>query len=415
MIGPIVGRVAGLDVHRKSIVVTLLLEESNGQIRKETREYLTFPGSLQGMAEWFEREQVVLAVMESTGIYWKSVHEVLEETVGLEIYVVNAYHVKKVPGRKTDVCDSEWLAELGRCGLVRPSFIAPKDLRDLQTLTRYRQKLVATLASEKNRLHKLLDTCGIRLGAVVSDIRGKAARRMVKEIIEGEKTPQEIAKVSRGRLHAPEEVLVAALEGHVRDRHRFVLRAIERHIGWLDEELAEIDGQIVAAMEPYQEEWRLLQTIPGVDCLGAAMLIAEIAVDMKRFGNRKRLCSWAGMCPGNNESAGKRRSGRTPKGNRHVRRLLCEMGNAVRNTKSQFRGLYAGLVIRRGHKRAVVAVGHKLLEVIYSVLVNRRPYVDPTVDYEAAMVHRNAPRWLRMLKEYGYSVPKAASPAEATP
>ncbi|MBI2569038.1 MAG: transposase [Candidatus Schekmanbacteria bacterium] len=184
--------------------------------------------------------------------------DVHRKTAGLEIYVVNAYHVKKVPGRRTDISDSEWLAELGRCGLVLPSFIAPKDLRDLQALTRYRQKLVATAASERNRVHKLLDACGIRLGAVVGDIQGKTAKQMVQEIIEGEKTPEEIAKISHGRLRAPDEVLVAALEGQVGDQHRFVLRTLERHLAWLDRELADIEDQIVAAMEPYQEQWHVL-------------------------------------------------------------------------------------------------------------------------------------------------------------
>jgi transposase len=339
--------------------------------------------------------------MESTGIFWKAVYAALEDA-GIEGRVVNARHVKQVPGRKTDVCDSEWLAELGRCGLLRHSFIPPGDLRELRLLTRYRRKLTGVLASEKNRLHKILDDAGIRLGCVVTDIDGVSARAMVEALIDGGLTPEQMAEKALGRLQKKKDDLQLALEGEISDRHRLVLQKILGHVKWLQRQIAIIDGQIVAAMKPYEEEWKLLQTIPGLDVVSAAMLIAEVGVDMTRFGSSDRFCSWGGMCPGNQESAGKRKSGRTRKANPYVRSLLCETANSARKTRSQFQGLHKGLVIRRGHKRAIVAVGHRILKIVYTLLSKKEPYRDPEIDYEALVVHRNAPRWLSALHKYGY-------------
>ena len=387
---------AGLDVHRRQVVSTVIREGS-----KEAREYSTFHRELQELAHWLQREQVELAVMESTGIYWKAIYAALEDA-GIETRVVNARHVKQVPGRKTDVQDSEWLAELARCGLLRSSFIPPRDLRELRLLTRYRRKLTGMLSAEKNRLHKVLDDAGIRLGCVVSDIDGISARAMVEALIRGGSTPEQMAEKALGRLQKKREALQLALEGDISDRHRLVLKKILLHVKWLQRQIVTIDGQIVAAMKPYQEEWKLSQTIPGFDILSAAMLLAEIGVDMGRFASKDRLCSWAGMCPGNQESAGKRKSGRTRKGNAYVRSLLCEAANSAKKTQSQFQGLYKGLVIRRGHKRAIVAVGHKILQVVYVLLSRKEPYRDPEIDYEALVVHRNAPRWLDALHKYGY-------------
>lgn len=396
MLEVLIGSCAGLDVHRRQVTCTVIREG-----KQETREYGTFTRDLKQLAGWLEREQVELAVMESTGIFWKAVYASLEE-VGIQGCVVNARHVKQVPGRKTDVCDSEWLAELGRCGLLRPSFIPPRDLRELRLLTRYRRKLSGVLAGEKNRLHKVLDDAGIRLGCVVSDIDGVSARAMVEALIKGGSTPEQIAEEALGRLQKKKDQLQLALEGAISDRHRLVLKEILGHIKWLQRHIVLIDGQIVVSMRPYREEWKLLQTIPGLDVLIAAMLIAEIGVDMGRFGSKERLCSWAAMCPGNQESAGKRKSGRVRKGNTYVRSLLCEAANSARKTQSQFQGLYKGLVIRRGHKRAIVAVGHKILQVAYILLSRKEPYKDPEIDYEALVVQRNAPRWLEALSKYGY-------------
>jgi transposase len=392
----LVGSCAGLDVHRRHVVCTVIRQGSS-----KTREYASFDRQLKELAQWLQCEQVELAVMESTGIFWKAVYAALEQA-GIEGRVVNARHVKQVPGRKTDVCDSEWLAELGRCGLLRQSFIPPKDLRELRLLTRYRRKLSGMLSAEKNRLHKILDDAGIRLGCVVTDIDGVSARAMVEALIDGGSTPEQIAEKALGRMQKKKSDLQLALEGEISDRHRLVLQKILGHVKWLNRQIAMIDGQIVAAMKPYQEEWKLLQTIPGIDIICAAMLIAEIGVDMTRFGSNDRLCSWAGMCPGNQESAGKRKTGKTRKANNYVRTLLCESANSARQTRSQFQGIYKGLVIRRGHKTAVMAVGHRILKVVYTLLSRKEPYKDPEIDYEALVVHRNAPRWLAALEKYGY-------------
>jgi transposase len=392
---------AGLDVHRRLVVCTILREEAGGTVKKLVSESATFRSDLTSLANWLREEGVELAVMESTGIYWKALYEALEEA-GVESYVVNARHVKNVPGRKTDVQDSEWLAELARCGLLRPSFIPTADFRDLRMLSRYRKKLIGYLSGEKNRLHKVLDNCGIRLGCVVSDIDGVSARAMVQALIEGEQTPEQIAKLARGKLLKKKEDLLLALDGRISDRHRFLLRKISDHIQWLDQEIAVIDAQIVAAIKPYEQEWKLLQTIPGVDEMSAAMLLIEIGVDMTQFGSKERLSSWAGMCPGSAESAGKRMNGRMRKGNPYVRSILCEVANSARQTDSQFKGLYKGLVIRRGHKRAIMAIGHRILEIIFILITKKEPYIDRTIDYEALVVKRNAPRWIQALLKYGY-------------
>lgn len=397
---PVVRRSAGLDVHRNSVVVTVLIEQDDGTIFEETREFGTFKKDRRELCAWLTDHRIELAVMESTSIYWKAIFSALEGA-GITAHVVNARHVKNVPGRKTDVKDSQWLASLARFGLLRPSFIPPEDLRELRLLSRRRMKLQGMLAGEKNRLHKALDDAGIRLGSVVSDINGVSARAIIDGLIDG-MSPLQLMNFVRGRLKDKIPVLLDALDGSLSERHLFVLRHIRAHIRFLEQELQDIDLYLLAAMNPYRTQWEILQTIPGVDQISAAMLIIEIGVDMKRFGSMERLASWAGMCPGNNESAGKRKSGRTRKGNRMVRQLLCEISNAARRTNSQFKGKYKGLVVRRGHKRTIIAIGHKILRIIFVLLKKRVAYKDPSIDYEALLVKRNAPRWIQALKKFGY-------------
>jgi transposase len=411
MVEPIVKRSAGLDVHKMTVMATILLEQEDGTLHEETREFGTFRRHRRELSAWLTENDIELVVMESTGIYWKSIYAAIEGA-GLNAYVVNARHVKQVPGRKTDVKDSQWLASLARFGLLRPSFIPPKDLRELRLLTRYRMKLRDILAGEKNRLHKILDDGGIRFGGVVSDIDGVSARAVIEGLIEGQPVG-ELMKYVHGRMKGKIPELTESLEGSLSRRHLFLLRHMHDHIRYLEQELLEIDADILAAMSPYRQQWEILQTIPGIDKLGAAVLLVEIGVDMKRFGSMERLASWAGMCPGNNESAGKRKSGRTRKGSRIIRRILCEIANAARRTNSQFKGSYAGLVIRRGHKRTIVALGHKLLRVIYTLLNKMQPYRDPEIDYEALVVRKNAPRWIQALKKFGYWPQAKNAPAAA--
>jgi transposase len=393
-------RCAGLDVHRRIVVGTILLEQTNGSLQEETRSFGTFRKHREALVQWLTENKIELTTMESTSVYYKSIYGALE-AAGLKAQVVNARHVKNVPGRKTDVKDSQWLASLTRFGLLRPSFIPPEDLRELRLVARYRLKLQGILAGEKNRLHKVLDDGGIRLGTVVSDIQGVSAREMIDGLLAG-KPVDELVKCARGRLKDKTGELRDSLEGGLSERHQFVLKRINAHIESLEKEIAEMDAYLFKAMEPYKQQWELLQTLPGVDTLSAAILVTELGVDMEHFGSSAQLASWAGMSPGNNESAGKRKSGKTPKGSPTIRRVLCEVSNAARKTNSQFKGKYAGLVIRRGHKRSIVAVGHKLLRVIYAMLNTKQPYKDPELNYEALVVKRNAARWIRALKDFGH-------------
>lgn len=397
---PIHQRVAGMDVHRMQHVVTVLIGQEDGTVSSETREFGAFKRDMRALTDWLRANRIQLVAMESTGIYWKSVFSHLE-AAGIPALVVNAFHVRNVPGRKTDVGDSEWLAQLARFGLLRGSFIPPKDLRELRLVSRYRRKLTGTLAAEKNRLHKLLDDAGIKLGGVVADIDGACASKMVEGLIAGS-APEQLSALGRGKLKAEAEVLEAAMDGELSARHRLVLDMVLDHLRYLEHKLAVLDRSLIEAMKPYAWAWRLLQTIPGIDEITAAMILIEIGDDPHQFGSPSRLASWTGLCPGNNESAGKRKSGKTRHGNPIVRYLLCEAANAARRTKTVFQAKYNSLVIRRGYRKTIIALAHKLIRTIYFVLVRRKPYRDSSVDYEAASVAKNAPRWIRALKKYGY-------------
>lgn len=405
MIEPIFKRAAGLDIHKKIVVATILVEQNDGSIMETTKEFKTTPAELVLLAEWLKNEQIELTVMESTGVFWKSVYAALESS-SVKSFVVNARHVKQVPGRKTDVKDSQWLAQLARVGLLKGSFIPEKDLRELRLITHYRTKLTNMLASEKNRLHKLLDDAGIHLGNVVSDINGVSAKAIINGLIESKPLEELLSKV-KGSLLKKTSELTEILSGKLTARHIYVLKAIQEHIVYLEQELQKIDQTIFAAMEPYNEQWNILQTIPGMDAISAANTIVEIGVDMKRFGNEEQFCSWAGMCPGNNESAGKKKSGKIRKGPKQLRSILCQVSNSAIKTNSQFKDKYKGLVIRKGHKKAIIAIGHKLLRVIYSLLKNNKPYKDPTIDYNGLVVKKNASRWIKALEKFGYLNPAA--------
>lgn len=394
-------RVAGIDVHRMKHVVTVLVEDEAGTLTRQTREFGGFKRDLQALAGWLVELRVERVILESTGIYWKSVFARLE-AVGLVIWVVNAHHVKHVPGRKTDVADSEWLAQLGRFGLVRPSFIPPRDLRELRLVSRYRQKLIHARAAETNRLHKLLDDAGIKLGGLVADINGQAARAMVNGLIDGA-APWALIKLS-GRLKAPREDLLASLDGELSERHRWVMREIRAHLAELDAHLDKIDVYLRDAMVPYAEAWLRLQTVPGIDEMAAAMILIEMGEDLSRFGSADRLASWAALCPGNHESAGKKKSGKTRKGNTMLRYLLCEAANGAIRTASVFRDKYRGLVVRRGHNKAIVAIAHKMIRTIWFMFTRRQAYHDSGFDYAAANVRKNAPRWIKALKTLGFVV-----------
>ena len=402
-ITPIYKRVIGLDVHQAQISACAMLEQADGTVTIERREFGCFKRDRTALADWARSHNPEVVVMESTGIYWKSPYAALER-VGIAAWVVNARHVKAVPGRKTDVADAQWLASLARAGLLRASFIAKADMRHLRLIARQRQKLGGMLASEKNRLHKILTDAGVRLGVVVSDLNGKSARAMIKALIAGKSVP-EVLNLASNRLKATREVIFEALQAdELTGAHRFCLGEIMAHIEYLEACMARFDAELLRSLSlaGYEPALLLLQTMPGIDLMGAAMLIVEIGDDMSVFGSAQRLASWVGMCPGNNESAGKRGSGRTRKGNAWVRRLLCEFAQAGARSRCAFKDKFKALSVRKGHKRSIVALAHKMLRTIYALLSKRTHYVDKTVDYEALTVARNAPRWLKMLTKHGF-------------
>jgi transposase len=410
-LSPLYRRVAGIDVHRMLHVVTAVVEQDDGGIEQISREFGGFKRDCRALAAWLVELGVELVVLESTGIYWKSLYTHLERA-GIEAWVVNAHFVKHVPGRKTDMSDSQWLAVLARFGLVRGSFIPPQDLRELRLLSRYRRKLNAMRSSEVNRLHKILDDGGIKLGGVVSDINGVSARAMVAGLLDGAGI-DELLDMARGALKLKRDDLQAALDGDLSPRHLFVLSHLREHIDTLQRELAEIDAYLLGAMRPYQWAHRLLQTIPGIDQIAGALILIEIGDDMARFGNADRLASWAALCPGNNESAGKRKSGRTRKGNAIIRYILCECANAASRTHSSLAAKYRSLMVRKTHKKAIVAVAHKMIRIIYLMLARKEPYRDPQVDYDAMSAKKNAPRWIKQLKLIGQWPAKPPAPASA--
>ena len=399
-------RVIGLDIHQAQVTACALIEEVDGSTRIEQRQFGGFKRDREALADWVASLHPDEVVMESTGIYWKSPYAALE-AAGIRAKVVNARHVKNVPGRKTDVGDAHWLATLARAGLLRGSFVPPSKLRELRLIARQRQKLVGQLASEKNRLHKVLTDSGIRLGVVVSDLHGKSARAMVKAIISGQ-TPREVLKLASTRLKASREEILNALQGDLTASHRFVLDELMHHIEEIEARIARFDARLLSELESERNTLALLQTIPGVDLIGAAMLLVEIGSDMDAFGSADRLASWVGICPGNNESAGKRKSGRVRKGNLYVRRLLCEFAHAASRTQSVFKSKFQSLLVRRGYKRAIIAIGHKILRTIFFMLKRREHYRDSATDYEALSVQRNAPRWIKALTKFGFIKPANA-------
>lgn len=399
-LNPIFGRVVGLDIHQAKISACALSEQSDGSVTIEMREFGGFKRDRRALAQWVREFGPEIVVMESTGIYWKSPYAALERE-GIIAWVVNARHVKNVPGRKTDVADAQWLATLARSGLLHGSFIPPANIRHLRLIARQRQKLGGMLAAEKNRLHKILSDAGIRLGVVVSDIHGQAARDMIKALIAG-KPIADVLNLA-GRLHASREELFEALQPEeLSDVHLFVLTEIMAHIEELEARMGRFEQALLQGLSAWQPQLTLLQTIPGIDAMGAAMLLVEIGVEMESFGSAERLASWIGICPGNNESAGKRKSGKIRKGNAWVRRLLCEFAQAASRSRSALKDKFNALNIRKGHKKSIIALAHKMLRIIFSMLKNNQPYRDRSVDYEELSVKKNAPRWIKMLKKHGF-------------
>jgi len=400
----LVERGCGLDVHQATVVACLLIVRKDGKVQKQVRSFGTTTRELLSLREWLLSEGCTHMAMESTGVYWKPVYAILEGA--LEIVVANAQHVKKVPGRKTDVKDAEWIADLLCHGLLRSSFVPPKPIRELRDLTRYRRKLVESQAAERNRLLKLLETANIKLASVATDVFGMSGRLMLRALMEGKTTPQEMAELAKGKLRKKIPELQPALEGNVEEHHRFLLRLQLGRLEAVEKDLAVLEQRIQEKLKPYEAQLTLLDEIPGVDWTLAAGIIAEMGVDMSVFGSVSQLASWAGVCPGNNESAGKRKSSRIPKGNVYLKTALVEAANSAAKAKGTYlRDKFYRLKARRGYKRAAVAVAHKIMVVIYHMLSHRVCYNELG---DAYLDKRNKQQLTRnlihRLERLGYSV-----------
>lgn len=425
---------AGLDVHKKTVVACCIAPGLKGEKQIEVRTFGTMTVDLLALSDWLTSKQITHVAMESTGEFWKPIYNLLEGN--FELLVVNAKHIKNVPGRKTDVKDAEWIAELLRHGLVRGSFIPPQAQRDLRDLTRQRTNLVQDRATVVNRLQKVLEWANIKLSSVATDVTGVSARAMLEAIVQDQVDPAALSELARGRLRKKRDALEQALTGAVRDHHRFMIAQHLMQIDFLDQQIAAFDGQITAAMQDLSQPpdkpgpgpsdqrpaatspsdstspltWEaavaLLDTIPGVGPRSAEMILAEIGLDMSRFPDEAHLCSWAKVSSGNNESAGKRYSGAIGHGNRWLRTVLVQVAwAAVKVKKSYLSSFYHRLAARRGAKRAIIAVAHRILIAIYHMLKKHEPFKDLGATY---LDERNKPKVVNRMKhrieQLGYRV-----------
>jgi transposase len=408
-------RSAGLDVHRSIIVACALLTEVNGRVTKERGQFPATAAGLAKLAAWLKGLGVSHVGMESTGVYWMPVYAVLEQAGGFVLIVANAQHVKQVPGRKTDVKDAEWLAQLVRFGLMRKSFVPPKPIRDLRDLTRYRRTLTEAQGSERRRLIKLLEATDMKLAEVMSDVFGVSGRKILRALIEGEQAAAEMAKLARGQLRKKIPQLTEALAGRLDAHHREMLAIQLARVEAAEADIAVLDKQIALRLEPYADQMALLMSIPGIDWIVAAIMIAEIGVDMSVFASAGHLSAWAGVCPGNNQSAGKNKPAGARKGNVHLKTALCNAAiGASRKRDSFFKSKYTKLKIRRGGGRAALAVGHKLLVCAYHMLSTGTFYKDLGEDYQDKRdAQRATNRCVRRLEKLGFKVVLEPSDARA--
>ncbi|MET0487929.1 MAG: IS110 family transposase [Candidatus Rokuibacteriota bacterium] len=407
----IVERVAGVDVGQATVVATVLVGAAHERTRKETRRFRTTTRELLAFREWLHSQGVTHVALEGTGIYWRPVYEVLED--GFDMILGNAHHIKNVPGRKTDVKDSEWLADLARHGLIAKSFVPPKPLRRLRELLRYRRKLMESRTAERNRLLKLLETANIKLASVASNVFGVSGRLMLQALIDGGATPAAMAELAQGRLRKKVAELEQALEGRLDEQHRFLLQLQLHRLDHTDSDLATLDARIDEALAPYRDQCQRLEQIPGVSRVVAAVIVAELGTDMTVFPSAQHAAAWAGICPGNNESAGKRMPAGARKGNVHLRTALVEAAVAASHAKGTYlRDKFYRLRARRGTKRAAMAIAHKILIAAYHLLATRAPYRDLGAAYLDGLETRHTTRNLvRRLERLGYEVtlgPKVA-------
>jgi transposase len=369
-------RCAGLDIGKRLVVVAVRSPgEGPSRRRQEVRSFGTFANDLDALADWLESERVTQVAMEATGVYWKPIWHVLEDR-RFELLLVNPTQVKKVPGRKTDVKDAEWIAQLLECGLLRGSFVPPQVIRDLRDLTRYRKRLIQDRVRETLRVQKVLEDAGVKLSSVATNVLGVSARSMIEALIAGERDPDVLAEMACGRMRPKiPELRQALAASRFRTHHGIMLGEHLAHIDHLDDAISRLDDEVDELMAPFADDRDRLATIPGVGKRAAEVIIAEIGVDMTRFPTSGHVASWAGMCPGNNESAGKHLSGRTRRGDPWLSGLVTECGWAARRTKDTYLAAqFWQIARRRGQEKAAVAVGHSILVIAWHILRDQVTY-----------------------------------------
>ncbi len=396
-------RCCGLDIHKEIVVACLLIREG-GKVLKEIRTFLTMTVDLVVLHDWLKAHQVTHVAMESTGIYWRPVLNLLEGD--FTVLLVNAAHIKTVPGRKTDVKDSEWIADLLSHGLLRGSFIPPEPIRDLRDLTRYRKTLTDERVREVNRLQKFLEGANIKLSSVATDVMGVSGRAMLEALLSGSTDPQVLSELAKGRLRKKLPELKKALEGRFRSHHRFMVAEVLTHLDFLDEAIERVSQEVSSRIAPFSKIVESMDLIPGINARVAEGVLSEMGVEMSCFPTEGHAASWAGLCPGNNESAGKRKSGKTRKGDQWLRRYLTEAAwAAIRKKGSYLSALYHRLVVRRGKKKAIVAVAHRLLVIIYHMIKDQASYRELGADYfnklNTAYVQRHH---VKRLESLGFKV-----------
>lgn len=396
-------RCCGLDVHKKTVVACLIVPDVDGTPTREIRTFGTMTRDLLALSDWLAEAGCTHVAMESTGSYWKPVYNILEGACTL--LVVNAQHLKAVPGRKTDVKDAEWIADLLRHGLVRASFIPSREERDLRELTRYRTSLIRERAAEINRIQKILEGGNVKLAAVASNVVGASGRAMLAAMVAGIDDPVALADLARGRMRERRDALEQALTARMTEHQRFLLRVQLRHLDDLDQSIAEVSAEVEQRQRPFADAAARLQTIPGVGPRTAQLILSEIGPDVSRFPTAAHLASWAGLCPGHHESAGKQRSGRTRKGSPWLRTGLMEAAQAAARTKTYLSDQYHHLAARRGRTRAILAVAHSILVIVYHLLRGTGTYNDLGPAYlDTRRQERTTRRLVRQLQRLGYAV-----------
>lgn len=399
-------RCAGLDVHKKSVTVCRIVPQEGGGWQKERRRFGTLTDELLKLADWLRAGQVTAVAMESTGVYWKPVFNILENEFG--VYLVNARHIKYVPGRKSDISDAQWIGELLQHGLLKASYIPEKPQRDLRDLLRYRTSLIQERTREVNRVQKVLEDANLKLASVASNVMGVSGRQMLAAIIAGVEDPEALADLAKGRMRAKIPELERALTGRIRDSHRLLLRLHLEHIDDLNRKIENLNQEVDRLMDPFDEDEKRqrLDGIPGVGMEVAQIILAELGADMSRFPTSAHAASWAGLAPGKNESAGKNRSGKITPGNRHLKPALVQAAHAVSRTRDNYLAAqFRRLAARRGKKRAAIAVAHSILVIAYHMLRDGTEYRDLGGDYfdrrNQAQLQRNL---VKRLEGLGHKV-----------